>query len=204
MIKKLAEKLKKYSGAFLCEAIDFEDNTKIVEFSHVLEPPIGGSEFPEVGDVSEFYSLIGSLTLYACPESDEAAFYIEHPSQWKSFEEGFADWVDTLGEDEQEEALPSWFGAHKVIGEIPASGNYLLLVTGKDEAGAVYEFEHDGFEFIKLGRSIEEFVLKAIDPDPDALSQIASHMRFVSSASDQQWWIKELHHDFGKVVISAD
>ena len=28
-----------------------------------------------------------------------------------------------LDEDEQEEALPPWFGSHKVIGEIPASGN---------------------------------------------------------------------------------
>ena len=204
MIEVLAEKIRTHSGEFLCEAIGNEAATKLVKFSHTLDAPIGNAKVPEAGDIGDFYSLIGSLTLYFCPDSDEAAFYIGHPSEWETLEEGFADWVDMLDEDEQEEALPSWFGTHKVIGEVPSSGNYILAVTDGDESGAIYEFEHDGFEFIKLGNSISEFILKAIDPDPTSLSQIASHMRFISGSRDQQWWAKELHHDSGKVVINAD
>ena len=202
MIEKIIESIRNHEGEFLCEAIGNEDNTKVVKFCHIIVPPKLNSEIPKVGDINDFYLLAGSLTLYACPESNEAAFYIAHPEEWDSLEENFADWVNML--DEDEDALPCWFESHKVIGEIPASGNYILVVTGGEESGAIYEFEHDGFEFIKIGSSLENFLLNTLDPDPNAFSQIASHMRFISGASDQQWWARELRHNSGKVVRNND
>ena len=204
MIKELIEKINNHSGEFLCEAIGAEENKKIVNFSHTIEPPEKANDIPHVGDIAEFYSLIGSLTLYYCPESDEAAYYLGHPTEWESFEEEFSDWLDMLDEDEEEEVLPPWFRSHKVIGEIPASGNFILLVTGGDESGVIYSFDHDGFEFKKLGSTIEEFILLALDPTPDYFSEIVTYMRFTLESDEHQWWARELRHNSGKIVRNND
>jgi len=197
---EIIEKIKEHCGEFLCEAIGSKEHKKTVSFSHVIEPPITNVNVPGAGDLKDFYSLVGSLTLFFCKESDEAAFYIADPDQWEDMEEGFSDWVDMLDEDEEEEALPEWFGSHKVIGEIPASGNYILVVTEGEESGSIYEFEHDGFEFIKIGDSLAGFIDKALDPDESTFTQIASHMRFIAGSTNQQWWARELHHNNGKVI----
>ncbi|WMS88753.1 hypothetical protein [Pleionea litopenaei] len=197
---ELLKQLKEHNGEFVCEEIGAEENLKRVEFRHIFEPPKNNIEIIDITGLNEFYALTGSLTLYYCEESREAAFYIAHPEQWEALADGFSDWVDMLDEDEEEDALPSWFGTHKVIGEIPASGNYILVPTEGVEEGAIYEFEHDGFEFIKIGSSIFDFIYKALDPDETLLMEMASHLRFVSDSSTQQWWITELRHHHGKVV----
>lgn len=204
MISETIENLSKSNGEFLCEAIGNEMKTKNVSYSHIIEPASTMAEIPPVGDAHQFYSIANTLTLFNCPESDEAAFYIGSPDEWNAFEEEFLEWVDMLDEDEQEEALPSWYGSHKVIGEIPASGNYILLVTDGEKAGSIYEFEHDGWEFIKLGGNLNDFILNAIEPSPEMLSTIASHMRFVACRDEQQWWIKELRFKSGETIINED
>ena len=204
MLNNIESVIKQHKGEFFCEAIGMVSKTKMVTFSHSVEPTEKLSSVPNVGDLRDFYSIFGSLTLFFCPESNEAAFYIAKPSEWSAIDEDFTGWVDYLDEDEEKELLPSWFGSHLVIGEIPASGNYLLSVTSGKELGAIYEFEHDGFEFIRLGSSLEEFIQKAIDPDISAFSAMASHMRFTAANEDQQWWARELRHASGKVIRNDD
>ncbi len=200
MIKNLVEKIQEHEGVFLCEAIGSEESTKLVKFTHSIEPPRPGVQIPKVGDLNEFYSSIGSLTLYSCPDSFESAYYIAHPSEWEELESDLSDWTYLLDEDEEEEALPSWFGSHKVIGEIPSSGNYLLVVTSEIDPGAIYSFDHDGFEFKRVGSSLEEFVQNTIDPDPGTFCDLVTYMRFTSEDSDYQWWARELRHASGKIV----
>jgi len=200
MIKKLIEIIRNHKGEFHCEAIGAEDNKKIVKFSHTIEAPAKDFEKPNIGDLNEFYSLVGSLTLYSCPEFFEAGYFLAPPSEWGALEEDLSDWTDMVDEDEEDEAFPSWFGSHKVIGEIPGTGNYILVVEAGSEVGAIYTFDHDGFEFRKVGSSLEEFVLKTMDPSPDAFVDLVSHMRFTSDDSEYQWWARELHHNTGKVI----
>ena len=201
-MQKLIEELNKQTGEFYCEAIDNKTDTKIVEFKHIIEPPYESEIILKDTTLKEFYSAIGSLTLFYCSDGEEAAFYISHPSGWELLELAFDDWVDMLDEDEEKECLPDWFGEHKVIGEIPSTGNYILTVTEGNEKGAVYTFDHDGFEFEKLGDNITEFIRTTINPNSNILTGMASHMRFISGNSYQQWWIKELRHNSGDVVVT--
>ena len=46
-------------------------------------------------------------------------------------------------------------GVAVVIGEVPQSGNYYLYVTKGDNQGKVFQFEHDGFEFIEMGNDLK-------------------------------------------------
>lgn len=203
MVDSLLEKIGSHAGEFLCETRSSEPDTKQVRFCHKIEPPKESIDLPKVDGIHEFYSKIGSLTLYYCSESDEAACYLAHPVEWESLEEGIADWVYLLDEDEEEEILPTWFESHKVIGEIPGSGNYILLVTSGDESGSLFLFDHDGFEFTKVGATIEEFVLNTLDPDPEAFAELITYMCFMSGSSSQQWWARELHHNSGKIVRNS-
>ncbi|MFT7150885.1 MAG: hypothetical protein ACI82Q_002760 [Nonlabens sp.] len=203
MINTLKERVQQHEGEFLCEAIGSEADTKVVKFTHLIEEPVDNVKVPQVGDIPDFYAAFGSLALFFCPESDEAAFYIARPDEWPALEEDFSGWVDLTDEDDQE-LLPAWFGDHFVVGEIPSSGNYLLIVTSGNETGSVYEFEHDGFEFIKLAASLDEFILKSLSPDVADFSAMASHLRFISNDYDQQWWAIELRTNDGKVLKNED
>lgn len=201
-IHELVEILKKHNGQFLCEGIGNESNTKLVKFEHIIEGPIETEMTLNDAKLKEFYLTMRSLTLFYCEEGEEAAFYISHPSGWESLEEGFEDWVEMLEEDEQEDCLPKWFGEHQVIGEIPGTGNYLLTVTAGNESGAIYSFDHDGFEFEKLGDNINDFIRLAISPNSKKLMNMASHMRFISGNTNQQWWLKELQPKLGETVVT--
>lgn len=202
MFIELEKELKTRGGEFVCEAIGDESEHKVVQFSHLVEVPAASVSVPDVGDLMAFYATFASLTLFFCSESNESAFYIAKPEQWPALADEFADWVDDLDEDEHSELLPPWFGCHLVIGDIPASGNYLLVVTEGEHSGAIYEFEHDGFAFIKRGNTLFDFIQRAIDPDEAAFSAMASHMRFTSINEHRQWWARELRHNSGKVVRS--
>lgn len=203
MISDAIQLLRKHGGEFLCRSIGSDESTKIEKFEHRLTSPMKINSISCVPEISEFYKSVGSALLYFCPESEDAAFYLANPEEWEELDIGFNDWVEMLDDDEKEDALPSWFGSHKVIGEIPASGNYLLVVEADSEKGSIYMFDHDGFEFYKLGSGLAEFILTAIDPDSRFLLNMASHMRFVTDGNyHQQWWINELRHSSGKVVVN--
>lgn len=96
--------------------------------------------------------------------------------------------------------MPNWINSYLVVGEIPRSGNYLLVPTTGPDAGKVFEFEHDGFEFIELGASVPDLVTRMLDLDTSRLAAIASHVRFVTPDEHRQWWIKELRDNRGNVI----
>lgn len=188
----LIERIKNSTGTISCQAIGDEKKTKIFRFSHIVTSPKASGTLPNIAEIQNFYTLVGSLTLYHCAESDEAAFYIAHPDEWDSLAEAFAPWAEILELDLEEEELPNWFGSYLVIGEMPKTANYLLLVTDTQEKGAIYKFDHDGAEFTKLGSNLQNFITYALNPKAglDAIS----HMRFIKDLMGQQWWATELHH----------
>jgi len=70
-----------------------------------------------------------------------------------------------------------------------------------EKRGFVYEFEHDGFEFIECAPDIERFVYQVLDPSASALTAMACHMRFVEEEDyATQWWITEMRDNRGNVV----
>ncbi|MDO3383978.1 hypothetical protein [Gilvimarinus algae] len=201
MDKNIVDILQMHSGEFLCHSLGVACVEREEGFQHILIAPQEPAWVSEVLEINEFFENIGSALLYFCPQSEVAAFYLANPKEWRELEDGMFAWIEVLDDDEKREVLPSWFGQHKVIGEVPASGNYLLCVESGAESGAIYIFDHNGLEFHKLVDSLREFILTALDPTPRFLSYMASFMRFVTHDNyGDQWWIKELRHSCGKVV----
>lgn len=87
------------------------------------------------------------------------------------------------------------------IGEVPSSGNYFMAPLAGPETGCIYEFEQDGFEFIRHAPDIEYFVSCLLDRSPSKLPEMASHFRFVENEDwSVQWWLQEMRDNRGNIV----
>lgn len=64
----------------------------------------------------------------------------------------------------------------------------------------MFQFDHDGYEFVELGASLPDFVRRTLDLDAERLTEIASHMRFVLAAEQRQWWIDSMKDNRGNVI----
>lgn len=193
----LRKAIESHSGTFICKKINEESASKEVEFHHKFDNPTNQTSDLPIEQLSDFYETFSNLLLYHDQVSDESAIYIGSPDEWDSLESDFLPWLDCLDED----ALPSWIDDCLVIGEVPQSGNYLLLPLSGEKRGYVFEFEHDGFEFIELAPDIEKFIYQLLDPSASTLAEMSSHMRFVEGGDYTiQWWIVEMHDNRGNAV----
>lgn len=200
MLEVLHSAVDSHTGHFVCEEIHQERNTKIVQFRHIGSPPDSTLAIPDVPGFKEFYGTYEHLTMYVDEQSGDAAYFFASPSQWSELDGDFRPWLEGLDENEVAECLPSWISDCIVVGEIPQSGNYLLVPTSGPDVGKVFEFEHDGFEFLELGSNLPDFVVRTLDLDSRRLTAIASHLRFITADDDRQWWIKELRDNRGNVI----
>ncbi len=200
----LEKAVSEHSGVFRCTRIGGHDEPvyKEFHFEHVYEPCMPEIEVPDIGMLKDFYSTFSSLTLYFHKESGDAAFYIANPGQWDSLLECFHDWMSDLSEEE--EFPPEWTANCIAIGEIPKSGNCLLMPTSGEMAGHIVEFEHDGFEFVDRASNIIEFVVNMLEPDSRILMGIATHMTFSESDPWEQWWVVEMRDNKGRVVVNGE
>jgi hypothetical protein len=201
MLETLRQAVATHAGEFLCRSRRSGKERKVVPFKHLYSEP-DNTDVPNLPGLREFFQTFGSVTLYADDESGDAAYHVAPPSHWRELDECFRPWLDGVEDDEGEEFLPSWINTCLVVGEIPRSGNYLLIPTLGDEAGTVYEFDHDGCEFSQLGANLPDFVTRSLDLDSSQLTKIASHMCFVADDPMDQWWILELKDNRGNVVAT--
>lgn len=180
----------------------------IAKIIHETTTPLGDeeiaslkSQLPEVPELIALYSRYGSIRLYqdtvfyAPWGRYSSAFYIAHPDEWPELKDYFSGWLDDLSEEEAEEFLPDWIEDYVVIGEIPNSGNYFLVPLTGSETGSVYEFEHDGFEFIKQGNSISEFIAKLCTVTDELLEQIMGHTCYFDGKTNTQWLVERYEYD---------
>lgn len=189
-----------HRGEFTCERINHRpQQTKTVHFAHTVTPPGDKAGLPAVGRLADFYGTFGSVLFYVDALTGEAAKHIVHPSQWALTHDDFNDWIEQLDEQERAEILPEWIDRCTAIGETPRSGNYILMVLEGDEAGKVFEFDHDGFEFTERAADLVAYVQRLLDLDAGLLLDIASHMRFIE-ADQVQWWILEMVDNRGNRV----
>jgi hypothetical protein len=195
-LQSLRSAVQAHTGVFSCSEISRKGSTKQVNFRHVGSAPDPSHVIPAIQGLRDFYSAFEHLLMYVDEHSEEAAYLIASPSQWLELDGHFRPWLDALEEDD----LPDWIEDCIVVGEIPRSGNYLLLPASGPEAGRVFEFEHDGYEFLELGSSLPDFVLRTLDLDSARLTAIASHMRFILPDERRQWWIDEMKDSRGNVV----
>ncbi len=202
-LEDLKSEVESHSGTFLCERMSRREQTKVVTFSHVIGEPASSMEVPAMGRLQDFVDTFGSLLLYVDDQTGESAMHIASPSKWASLDSDFHDWIDQLNADERIEILPDWIDGCLVIGEEPKTGNYILMPIIGDEAGAVYFFDHDGFEFTRKANNVIHYVQRMLSPDDRLLRDMATHMRFVEDDPMIQWWIRELQDNRGNVASTA-
>lgn len=203
ILEALKSQVAAHRGTFLCERINAPEVTKVVHFTHLLGQPGSELDVPDVGQLRNFVATFGSLTFYADAVTGEAAAHIATPAEWPSLHADLQDWLEQLDEAEAAEALPDWIETCLVIGEVPRTGNYVLMPVSGSEAGAVYLFDHDGFEFTKQAGDVVAYVERMLSPDDALLAGMASHMRFFESDPMVQWWIRELHDHRGLQASTA-
>ena len=194
--QSLRSAVQAHTGIFTCSEINRKGSTKQVTFRHIGSDPNLSHALPAIQGLRDFYSMFEDLLMYVDEQSDDAAYLIASPSLWPELDNHFRPWLEALEEDD----LPEWIDDCIVVGEIPRSGNYLLLPASGTEEGKVFEFEHDGYEFLELGTSLPDFVLRTLDLDSPRLTAIASHMRFILADERRQWWIDEMKDNRGNVV----
>jgi hypothetical protein len=169
----------------------------VVKIEHQVDSPLSyekleqlKEQLDELPELISFYSRFGSLRLYSQIDTDKSAYYIADPDEWDELKEYFNDWIE--GEDE--ELLPDWITDFIVIGEIPKSGNYFIVpLTGKS-LGHVYEFEHDGFEFVERGATFADFIEKLTVVNDELLENILTHTRYQDERPDSQWIVKKYRY----------
>jgi hypothetical protein len=143
----LLSAVQAHHGIFLCERIDEPRITKEAPFRHLVTAPQPDVEVPALGRLDDVYKAFGSITFYHHEASGDAARYLAAPAEWPALADALADWLEMLDEDELEAILPHGLEGCVVIGETPASGNYILVPKSGPNTGKVIEFDHDGCEF---------------------------------------------------------
>jgi hypothetical protein len=205
MYSSLRALLKRKNQRFVCTNGGWPSGIReefVAQLCHDVTPALDDRALAAVakqtGDIPqllEFYRHWGSARLYrdTIPKWFEsqmyyaAAFYIAPPQEWAYQRMAFQDWLANLSADEERELLPDWINAYVVIGEIPNSGNSLLVPLEGVDKGKVFEFEHDGFEFIERGKDFAEFVDWLCTVDEELLGDISCHTCYTDGTTEAQW-----------------
>lgn len=201
---ELERSVLEHKGTFLCERIGKPAETRSVAFRHEVTPPRAGMPVPKLPGLIDFYDTFGSIIFYFDDGSGDAAVYIAEPSQWQELKNSFSSWIDDMDEEERADLLPDWTATALVIGEEPHTGNYLLIPTEGSRPGAVFLFDHDGFEFSEQAKDLVEYASKLLDLKDRDLAMIATHMRFAEGDRTVQWWIRELSDTRGNVARTKE
>lgn len=214
MFERFEELLRRKNQRFICIDTDWpqpgpERHTAYIE--HDVDSPVGSATLQSVIDqtgslpeIVEFYRRFGYARLYrdtiqtAYAGFDPfyaSAYYIAPPDAWPELRECFECWLDDLSKEEAAELLPSWMESYVVIGEVPNSGNYFLVPLVGPDRGKVFEFEHDGFEFVERGTTFACFLDSVSTVNDSLVKEIRSHTRYCDGHTDTQWLCQDYLYD---------
>lgn len=207
----LEQLLQRKNQRFVCLG-QGRDKTRserfVARIEHKVAPPLSNEEIqnlreqlPELPQLIDLFTKYGSLRLFCNTAYSDGfaehtcAFYIAHPDEWCGLNRSFKDWLEIIGEDDEDEQLPGWIKDYIVIGEIPNSGDYLLMPRKGPETGAVYEFDQDGFEFLKRGKSLIDFLTHVSNATDKLIQDINMHTRYFDNKTDMQWQASRYEYD---------
>lgn len=187
---------------------DSPETEKTVPFRHSTTPP-GNIDVPDIGRLREFYSAFGSIAFYHCGD-DDAARYLAAPHEWSAYRQEFDIWIADIESDEWHDIAPAEL-LHEdesghcdlqalVIGETPHSGNYILMADN----GAVYEFDHDGFEFYSIAPDIVAYAETLLEPDATALRDYTTFLGLREAGDTCSWYVAAVHFADGEVFHLQD
>jgi hypothetical protein len=203
-MNQLEELLGRKGQRFICYNLRSEKNVPHsyeAMIEHETEDGLSGMQLKKItsqyGDnvqLQELYSKFGSVRLYCDTKGDASGYYIAHPDEWDTLKKEFSDWFEGLSEEDKAELLPDWIDDFITIGEIPNSGNYLLMPLIGPNGGKIFEFEHDGLEFFELARTLGEYVNLIADPN-EVAKTLGSYTCYSDGETDIQWFPKNYDYD---------
>lgn len=188
----LKEFLNKPKQRFLCIAAG-QPKSKVftATITHQVTTPLTKNELaeidPQLKQMIDFYKNFGSIRFYCDTLSNASAYYIANPNEWGTLKKYFNEWLKDLKKHELKKLVPDWVSGSIVFGEIPQSGNYYLMPLSDHEKGKVFEFEHDGFEFIEIAPDFNSFLQRLTSVNNSLLEEIGGHTRYSDGKSDLQW-----------------
>lgn len=194
--EKIEALLQTSNQKFLCEAagVRYGSQKKEIELRHEVTSGLSNSELDSYASVlceldllSDMLSRYSSVRLFCDTVERGSAFYIAHPNEWSELRTELTTWINALSAQERAELTPSWLDNALVFGEVPESGNYFLTPLQGKLKGTVFEFEHDGFEFVKIANDFQEFLDHICTVTAGLISTIRSHVRYFDGVSEIQW-----------------
>ena len=209
MFDKLDELLNRKAQRFICRNGWPEPSPPeySVAIGHEVGPPLGDGEIraleSQVGHVPELlalYSRCSHVLLYRQLHADTAAFYIAPPDEWGDLKESVYDWVEQLDSNEKAEILPDWFSSFVVVGRVPRGAVFYLVPLAGNHVGYVYEFDHDGYEFLPSGTSFANFINRICTVTPSLLTEISAHTRYQDERPNSQWLVDRYEFDTQSVL----
>lgn len=196
MYTALATLLQRKNQRIICTDTGWPEpgpDRHVAVIRHDVGPPLNArslqelqTQFGDIPELMEFYRRYGTIRLYCDTIGDASAFFIAPPEMWPELREYFEGWIDGLDDDERVELIPDWIADYIVIGEVPNSGNYFLMPLAGTDRGKIFEFEHDGFEFIERGANMAEFVDSISTINEALLDEILGHTRYSDGKSSIQ------------------
>ena len=138
----------------------------------------------------ELYSTFGSLRLYCDAKSSSSAFYLAKPSEWRQLRQEFLSWIRMLGA-EQERPMPEWTETSVVFGEIPETGNYLMMPQSGSDAGKVFLFDHESCDFEEEAPDLAAYITALTSPGDALFRKIRSNTRYSDGETATQWLVQD-------------
>lgn len=180
---------------FLCTAepgeAGAESYTAIIE--HRATGP-GNEELPAragaLDQLMAFYSEFSSLRLYCDTRSSSSAFYLAKPSEWEQLKQELLSWIMMLGRTESR-SIPDWTNSAVVFGEIPETGNYLMIPSTGANAGKIFLFDHETCDFEEEAPDLATYLRIITTPNGELLKKIRANTRFSDGETATQWLAQE-------------
>jgi hypothetical protein len=140
-----------------------------------------------------FYELHDGVLLYRDTKSNAAGVEFFKASEWQSRTNEMQESMFDMGFEESD--MPDWFHQGLVFGEIPHSGNYLIIQPAGKEAGQVFYADHDSFTEGAIAASFKDLLLMIVDDPPGFMYARNCFTRYSDGKTDTQWIPKEYVSD---------
>lgn len=186
--------LKHKNPGFLCCPAGGSDGTHFrASVYHRLGRPASKKELVglEVSlgyaseQIVELYCLWNGMILFCDSKSDAAGIELFPISEFSSRSAEMRSSMEAFGFDP--DRLPSWVQTGVAIGQVPDSGNFLVIGTEKETAGSVFYADHEGVGAEPIAKNLKSMFDLLLKEPAQFLMELGCFTRYADGATNKQW-----------------